>query len=161
MAAEIGTASAVLQLTGATVEVCIQLHALISTLRNAPKEILNLSNDLQSLNALLRNLQFALESRDAQTIIDQDIGVRGAMSNLRTLIASCHNSCNQLTSKLKAEKPGDGPTHEQKPSPSGREGRDVRRSIWWLFNRKGIFASVDELQRTKFLMSDSMGSITL
>lgn len=160
MAAEIGTASAVLQLTSTAVSACIKLHGLISTLKNAPKEILHLSNDLQSLSALLKNLQVALESRDAQTIIDQDVGVRGAMGNLRTLISSCHTSCLELQSKLQAEKSGDGSPEDEKVV-SAREGRDVRRSIWWLFNRKGIFASVDELQRTKFLLSDSMGSITL
>ena len=102
--AEIGTAVAVLQLAGTAVNTCIKLHGVISNIKDSPREILNISSNLQALNTLLSNLQLSLKSPEAQKLVDQDDGVRGAIDNLKGLITCCNNSCIKLQSKLQDEK---------------------------------------------------------
>jgi len=169
------TAVAVLQLAGTAVKTSIALYEIISTIKNAPKEILNLRNDLGALSTLLRNLEMALESPKAQRLVDQDETVRSMIGNLQTLIEGCQNGCLEVQGKLSSlsqvrRSPGapsaDSTERNTENDPfdymvMSREGIDVRRSISWLFRRRGIFAAVHELQRTRHLLSDAMGGITL
>ncbi|KAL4897600.1 ankyrin repeat-containing domain protein [Aspergillus ambiguus] len=170
----VSTAAAALQLAGAAVKASVTLYGVITTIKNAPKEILNLRSDLKALNTLLGNLEVALKSEEAQRIVDQDETIRSPMENLLSLIDSCNNCCIEVTEKLSSSSQTRRSTsHGADPTESNpkndllnsgsliREGIDVRRSIWWLFKRKGIFSAVYDLQQTKFLLSDSMGSITL
>jgi hypothetical protein len=140
----IGTAAAVLELAGAAVKASITLYEVISTIRNAPKEILNLNGDLQALSTLLKNLELALSSPNTQRIVDQDDEVRSAMKGLQGLVSSCAGACRDVSIRLRSfsqTKIDDSavemiegdlytPGHQLK-----RESFDIRGGLSWLFKR--------------------------
>jgi len=167
----VGTAAAVLELASAAVKASVSLHGAITTIRNAPNEILNLGSDLIALSSLLKNLELALDSPDARKIVDQDKAISSAMEILKSLITSCEKSCREVKEKLQSALQGGRPNDDPNDDTTGsdllssslliKEGIDIRRSIGWLFRRRGIFAAIEGLQQTKSLFSQSMGSLTL
>lgn len=152
----IGTASAVLQIAGAAVKTSNQLYEIVSTIKNAPKEILRLCSDIQALNRLLKNLELSLESPDTRKIVDQDEEVRRSMEGLKDIIQSCNHTCVEVTERMR-------PYIHNGEFENGSTGENNDRfvSLRWYFRRRSILALVSDLQRTKFLFSESMGSITL
>lgn len=152
----IGTASAVLQIAGSAVKTSNQLYDIITTIKNAPKEIVRVNSDIQALNRLLKNLELSLESSDTRRVVDQDEEVRRSMNDLKDLIQSCNRTCVEITERLR-------PYAQNGDFEDGSAGESNERlvSIRWFFRRRSILALVSDLQRTKFLFSDSMGSITL
>jgi len=152
----IGTAAAVLQLADAAAKTSIHLYEIVSTIKNAPKEIIVLKRDIQALRKLLENLENALKSRETRRVVDQDEDVRKSMEGLKELIETCDGACREVIQRLKPYSQKGGFEDETKG-----EGTDRLASIRWFFTRRSILASVDDLQRSKFLLSDSMGSITL
>ncbi|OGM49646.1 hypothetical protein ABOM_001858 [Aspergillus bombycis] len=165
----IGTASAILQLSGTAAKASLQLYEIIVTIRDAPRELCVLGDDVEALSTLLSNLQRSLESPQTQSAVDQDPEIRKGMDSLQGLIKRCEKTCQQvkeyLGSCIRNEKPdkasikgkdGDGSAIAE-PLPSmGSINR-----VAWLFKRKDVFIRVSELQRTKQLFSDAMGTLTL
>lgn len=97
----IGTASAVLQIAGSAVKTSNQLYDIITTIKNAPKEIVRLNSDIQALNRLMKNLELSLESSDTCRIVDQDEEFRRSMHDLKDLIQSCNHTCVEITKRLR------------------------------------------------------------
>ena len=158
--AEIGTAAAVIQVAGVAATVSTELYDALSTIKNAPQEILNLVNDMESLGTILSNLQSALNSPETQVVVDQDDEVRRAMAGLPSLIENCEQSCRRVLDKVRPFKQenqqADKQDDQKKLSNVSR-----RRSFLWYFKRKSILDSVYELQRTRSILSAAMGSVTL
>lgn len=156
MAEAFGTAAAVLQVAQGAVKASTDLYEMILTIKNAPKEINSLSSDIQALDRLLRNLEHSLQSPDTRRIVDQDEEVRKPMDGLKDLIKSCNCTCVEVVDRIRPY------AHTGKfEDGSAAENNERLVSIRWFFKRRGILALVSDLQRTKFLFSDSMGSITL
>lgn len=156
MAEAFGTAAAVLQVAQGAVKASTDLYEMILTIKNAPKEINSLSSDIQALDRLLRNLEHSLQSPDTRRIVDQDEEVRKPMDGLKGLIKSCNCTCVEVVDRIRPY------AHTGKfEDGSAAENNERLVSIRWFFKRRGILALVSDLQRTKFLFSDSMGSITL
>lgn len=152
----VGTAAAVLEIAGAAINTSTVLYETISTIRNAPREIHALSSDIQALDRLLRNLELSLQSPDTHRIIDQDEEVRRPMEGLKDIIEKCNCTCKAVEEKMRPYA-----QHGQFEDSSAPENNKRLASIQWFFKRRSIFTLVSDLQRTKFLFSDSMGSITL
>lgn len=158
--AELGTAAAVIQVAGVAATVSTELYDALSKIKNAPLEILNLVNDMESLSTILSNLQSALDSPETQVIVDQDDEVRRAMAGLPSLIENCEHSCRRVLDKVGPFSQGNGQADKQEV---GKNLSTVskRRSFLWYFKRKSILESVYELQRTRSILSAAMGSVTL
>ncbi|KAE8423773.1 ankyrin repeat-containing domain protein [Aspergillus pseudocaelatus] len=165
----IGTASAILQLSGTAVKASWQLYNFIVTVQDAPRELCLLRDNVQALAAVLSNLEGSLKSPETQKIVDQDSEIRNNLDSLQYFITRCEVMCRQLTECLRSYirnentdkasiegKDGDNSPTAESPVSMGSINR-----ITWYFKRKDVLLRVSELQRTKELFSDAMGSLTL
>lgn len=126
---------------------------------------------MEALTALLSNLQGSLESAETRRTVDQDYEIRKAMDGLQGLIRRCGNTCGQvkecLIPYIRNRKPKkasiEGTNGDKKGRPVAGSSSSIGSTdkVVWFFKRKDVFQRVFELQRTKALFSDAMGSLTL
>ena len=165
----IGTASAILQLSGTAVKASWQLYDFIVTIQDAPRELCLLRDNVQALATVLSNLEESLKSPETQKIVDQDTEIRKNLVSLQCLITKCEVMCRQLNECLrpyirngKTEKASiEGQDGDNSPTAESSVSMGSIHKIAWYFKRKDVFLRVSELQRTKELFSDAMGRLTL
>jgi hypothetical protein len=96
----IGTAAAVLQLAETSAKASLMLYQLFLTVKNAPKEIANLSRDIKNFNVLVGNSERALASSNVQMIVNQDPQINRAFEDLREPMRSCQEVCDRVMRRL-------------------------------------------------------------
>lgn len=158
----VGAAGAILELATAAARTSMKVYQLVSTIRNAPREIKNLGRDIKDFHTLVQHLSEALDSPDIRELIDREKPISRAVADLQYPIGKCELSCRQVESKLglqlqldKAEGSGNHDTG------NGKQDRVWVRDWMWPIRRKEIYQLISELQRTRLLFSDAMGSLTL
>lgn len=117
-------------------------------MKNAPREILWLSSDIQALDRLLRNLELSLKSSDTRKLVDQDEEVWDSMDSLKDLIQSCKCTCVEVIGTMCLYT-----QNEKFEDESVAENNERLASIQWFFKQRSIHALVSDLQRTKFIKS--------
>lgn len=159
MAEAFGTASAVLGLAESAAKASLQLYQFFTTIRNAPQEIISISRDIKNFNMLVCNLQGALASPDIQEIVDQDHEINRALKDLQDPMDNCRLACDRVMRKLIPHLHLEESAHDV---PGDRSKRRMRRGdVMWFWRRREVFALMTDLERTKAMFSDAMGSLTL
>lgn len=158
----VGSAAAILQLATAAATTSLKVYQLVSTIKNAPREIQNLGRDIKDFHTLVQHLSEALKSAEICELINREKPISRAVADLQYPIGKCELSCRQVESKLglqlqldKAEGSGNPDTGEYK------KDRVWVRDWMWPIRRKEVYQLISELQRTRLLFSDAMGSLTL
>lgn len=151
----IGTAASSLQIAYMATKTSLEVYQFISTIRNAPKEIRNLGRDIMDFHNLVDHLRNALDSEDIQDMVDRDKQINQLMKDLLVPMAKCQITCDQMRSKLimhlQLEKVG-GSSGNENDAFGNRRKEKVRiwvRDWMWPFRRKGVFALMSELDRTR------------
>ena len=158
----VGSAAAILQLATAAATTSMKVYQLVSTIKNAPREIQSLGRDIKDFHTLVQHLSEALKSANVRELIDREKPISRAVADLQYPIGKCELSCRQVESKLglqlqldKAEGSGNPDTGNCK------KDRVWVRDWMWPIRRKEVYQLISELQRTRLLFSDAMGSLTL
>lgn len=159
MAEAIGTASAVLGLAEAAAKASLQLYQFFTTIRNAPQEIISISRNIKNFNLLVCNLQGALASPDIQEIVHQDHEINRALKDLQDPMDNCRLACDRVMRKLIPHLQLKESAHGG--SEDGSKRRMRRGDVMWFWRRREVFALMTDLERTKAMFSDAMGSLTL
>jgi hypothetical protein len=158
----VGSAAAILQLATAAATTSIKVYQLISTIKNAPREIQNLGRDINDFHTLIQHLAEALKSAEIRELVDREKPISRAVADLQYPIVKCELSCIQVESKLNLQLQSD----EAKGSGNRDTGKFSKDHVWvrdwmWPIRRREVFQLISELQRTRLLFSDAMGSLTL
>ena len=160
----VSAAAAILQLAQMAGETAIQVHEFCAVIRNAPREITTINNDLHAFTTLVHNLEGSLKSDTVRSIIDEDQEISSAFWTLENPIRNCGTAFNTVKGKIQPYLKADtsaGCSVSKDGSDSTEVQRFSRTYILWYFKRKEVFAFLTELERAKSTFSDAMGSVTL
>lgn len=158
----VGSAAAILQLATAAATTSMKVYQLISTIKNAPREIQNLGRDINDFYTLVHHLSEALQSADICQLIDREKTISRAVADLQYPIGKCELSCRQVESKLGLQLQLDKAEGSDKPDIENfKKDRVWVRDWMWPIRRKDVFQLISDLQRSRLLFSDAMGSLTL
>ena len=153
----VGSAAAILQLATAAATTSMKVYQLVSTIKNAPREIQNLGRDIKDFHTLVHHLSEALESAEICELIDREKPISRAVADLQYPISKCELSCRQVESKMGLQ---------LQPEKAENSGHPKKDRVWvrdwmWPIRRKEVYQLISELQRTRLLFSDAMGTLTL
>ncbi|GAB1208351.1 hypothetical protein APSETT445_007099 [Aspergillus pseudonomiae] len=151
------------QMAGQT---ALEVYNFCSAIRDAPREITAISNDVNALKPLILNLEGALGSDAVRNVVDEDPEVSNALWTLAAPIKNCQSALRLVKDKtspyLKKVGSAQSPDSVGKSDdPQIQRPRFSRTYVLWHFKRKEIFGLLAELERAKSTFSDAMGSITL
>lgn len=168
MAEVVGTVAAVLQLAQAAATTALQVYDFFSVIKNAPREIRNISKDVHAFYTLLNNLAKSLLSPSVVAVVDRDAEIEIALKTLLDPIKNCRAALNRMKHKLSPHlKPDVSAVQVSSEDSEGGSPIPVERSrirsanVSWYFKRKDVFATAIELERTKSTFGNAMGGITM
>ena len=142
---------------------------LISTIRDAPEQIISISEDTAAFQSIVSSLHVLLKDKVLQNVLQKDAAlvklstqsVRGcshhtqllAIANLRRPLDNCMRTLTQLKSKLQAH---------FKPSSDGNGSRLSSFDVKWYFRKKKDFADImSQLLQNKGTLASGLNNIAL
>jgi tetratricopeptide (TPR) repeat protein len=150
------------QLATAAATTSMKVYQLVSTIKNAPREIQNLGRDIKDFYTLVQHLLEALKSADICELIDREKPISRAVADLQYPIGKFELSCRQVESKLGLQLQLDKGEGSGNPDTGNyKKDRVWVRDWMWPIRRKEVYQLISELQQTRLLFSDAMGSLTL
>lgn len=138
----VGSSIAVLQLTTKLVSLG---YEYISGLKDAPREIRQLINELHSLSQILFNLQDFIRNR---ADIQQEI--LGMLDGQNGLLSECLMELKRIQLKI-----------EPKIDQSSGSRMAVKTHLMWLMNEKDIIKHISQIERYKTSLSLALGRVQL
>lgn len=152
-----GAAAAILQLASTAGKTAFEVYEFCSTVRDAPREILGISNNVNALQNHLRSLELSLRSDAVQGVISDDAELGNALETLTAPLENCGNSLKYVNKRMRSSAPNLDLTAET----ATQRSRFNRKNILWPFKRNEIHSLLAELERSKSTLSDAMGAVTL
>lgn len=168
----IGAIAAVAQMAEYGAKASLEFYDFLKTIKNAPREIVDISRDIEAFHKLVLNLQASLSSPTVQEIVKQDANICDALKTLEGPIANCCEVFKNLMEKLRphlkedasllqTEQDGSGDKRTESPSAVKPNRKISRADMKWYFRRREVYSLITQLERTKVTFADAMGSITL
>jgi hypothetical protein len=165
----IGTVAAVAQMAEYAAKASLEFYDFLKTIKNAPREIVDITRDINTFHKLVCNLQGSLSSPTVQEIVSQDADISHALKALEEPMANCCDVFKSLTEKMRPHlKEDDTPGTPEKEknstdsdSSSKSNWKISRADMKWYFKRREVYSLVSQLERTKVTFADAMGSTTL
>lgn len=163
----IGIVASVAQMASYAAKTSLEFYSFLSTIRNAPREVRDITREIQTFNTLIVNLQNSLGTPVVQEILNQDADISNSIKSLQEPIEDCCDVFKSLMEKMRPHlKEDDTPLSQKeqqmsatdKPNPSRRISRGDMK---WYFKRKEVYHLVGQLDRAKVTFADAMGSVTL
>ena len=135
----------------AAIQVSKSIYDVIQTVRNAPAEIIALSDDAHAINTIISTLSLLFEDQKTRIIVSTDKHVTEAIRNLDNPLRNCLKLLQQLNAKLR---------EHLKPAEGG--GWKVSsRDFKWYFTKNDVRELVKRLESTKSSLDIALGSITV
>lgn len=164
----IGTVAAVAQMAEYAAKASLEFYDFLKTIKNAPREILDITRDTNTFHKLVCNLQGSLSSPTVQDIVSQDADISHALEALEEPMANCCGVFKSLTEKMRPHlkedasvSPETEKTSTNSESSSKSNWKISRADMKWYFKRREVYSLVSQLERTKVTFADAMGSATL
>lgn len=168
MAEVVGTVAAVLQLAQAAATTALQVYDFFSVIKNAPREIRDISRDVHVFYTLLNSLAASLLSPSVVAVVDRDVEIETSLKTLLGPMKNCRSALNRMKDKLSPHLKADGSAvrasseDSEGGSPILVEQLRIRSAnVSWYFKRKEVFAIATELERAKATFGTTMGGITM
>jgi hypothetical protein len=164
----IGTVAAVAQMAEYAAKASLEFYDFLKTIKNAPKEILDITRDTNTFHKLVCNLQGSLSSPTVQDIVSRDADICHALEALEEPMANCCDVFKSLTEKMRPHLKVDASASPETEK-SSTDSESSSKSNWkisradmkWYFKRREVYSLVSQLERTKVTFADAMGSATL
>ncbi|OKL61836.1 hypothetical protein UA08_02292 [Talaromyces atroroseus] len=165
----IGTIAAMAQMAEYAAKASLEFYDFLLTIKNAPREVMDITRDIQTFNKLVCNLQSSLNSPAVQEVVDRDVEISNSLQSLEEPITNCCDVFNNLMAKMRPHLKEEEPLSEKQQqsvadnvaSAIKPSRRISRGSVKWYFKRREVYQLVGQLERTKSTFADAMGSITL
>ena len=135
----------------AAIQVSKSIYDVVQTVRNAPAEIIALSEDAHAINTIISTLSLLFKDQKTRKAVSNDIHVAEAIRNLERPLRNCLNLLQQLNAKLR---------EHLKPVEGG--GWKVSSlDLKWYFRKNDVRELVTRLESTKSSLDIALGSITV
>lgn len=165
----IGTVAAVVQMAEYAAKASLEFYDFLKTIKNAPREIVDITRDINTFHKLVCNLQGSLSSPTVQDIVSRDADISHALKALEEPMVNCCDVFKSLTEKMRPHLKEDGSPVTPGTEKSSIDSDSSSKSNWkinradmkWYFKRREVYSLISQLERTKVTFADAMGSTTL
>ncbi|KAL8687965.1 MAG: hypothetical protein Q9218_006007 [Villophora microphyllina] len=141
--------ASVLGIATAAVQVSKALNAMLNGIRDAPYEICRLSEDLQSISAILASLESTLKDNSDRHVLEDNKAIVRSLKDLKSPLRSCTKVIKDIKNKIE---PCLGLLDD---------GKSYRLKTRWWFNKDATKSLIVIFESTKQTLNISMSNVSL
>jgi hypothetical protein len=98
MADPVGLTASIIAIAGLAYQSCKALYELLDGIRNAPKTLQALNEDLSTVHNLLKSIKTAMEDSSDDSFSD---GVKNCLEEAKPALTGCGKACDEFAEKMR------------------------------------------------------------